>query len=155
MATALFAGYPRKRSVAPFRPGVNSHFGKSGASGLRLASPEAAPDSDPEPAKGACATLRLKSGEAALAESFRIRSHESMAFVILDRDGKPLADHDGKLILVGTKAEAREFVMPIDNGVVSWEWWVAKMGEDAAAKADRRMQRKAMCGRLGELAASA
>jgi hypothetical protein len=49
-----------------------------------------------------------------LAKSFRIRSHVRMAFVILDRNGKPLADLDGKLILVASKAEAREFLMPGD-----------------------------------------
>jgi hypothetical protein len=57
-----------------------------------------------------------------------------MPFVILDRDGKPLADHAGKMILVGSEAEAREFVMPDDQGVVSWEWWVAQMGDQPSCQ---------------------
>jgi hypothetical protein len=53
-----------------------------------------------------------------------------MPFVILDREGQPLADAGGRMILVPSKAEAREFLMPGDQGVVSWDWWVAQNGED-------------------------
>ena len=54
-----------------------------------------------------------------------------MPFVILDRDGQPLADHDGRTIIVASKAEAREFLMPGDQGVVTWDWWVAQNGDEA------------------------
>ena len=54
-----------------------------------------------------------------------------LAFVILDREGQPLTDLDGKLIVLGSKAEAREFLMPGDSGVVSWDWWLAQNGEEA------------------------
>jgi hypothetical protein len=55
-----------------------------------------------------------------------------MPFVILDREGKPLADVDVDLILVTTAAEAREFLMPDDQGVVSRDWWVAQNGDERA-----------------------
>jgi hypothetical protein len=48
--------------------------------------------------------------------SFRIRSHGRMPFVILDSQGRPLADHDGTAVLIPTKAEARAFLMPGDQG---------------------------------------
>lgn len=47
-----------------------------------------------------------------------------MAYIILDSEGEPLEDFDGKLILVATEAEAREWVRPSDLGVMKWERWV-------------------------------
>ena len=54
-----------------------------------------------------------------------------MPFVILDAEGQPLTDADGNLILVASEAEAREFLMRGDQGVVSWDWWLAQNGDGA------------------------
>ena len=61
-----------------------------------------------------------------LAESFRVRSHGRMPFVILDHDGKPLADHDGKMILLASKHEAEPFLRPVERV----ERFVASGGKD-------------------------
>jgi hypothetical protein len=65
-----------------------------------------------------------------------------MPFAILDRQGQPLIDIDGKLILVRSKAEAREFLMPGDGGVVSWDWRVAQNGQEAPQQLPATLPRR-------------
>ena len=47
---------------------------------------------------------------APLAESFRIRSHGWMQFVIIEAGGKPLADVAGQIILIGSRDEAQRWL---------------------------------------------
>jgi hypothetical protein len=42
-----------------------------------------------------------------------------MAFVILDRDGKPLADLEGNLILLASRAEAKAWLKPEWVGAIA------------------------------------
>lgn len=71
--------------------------------------------------------------EASLAAGHWIggNAKRQMPFVVLDPQGKPLADPAGKMIVVASKADA--LLMPGDQGVFSWDWWVAQSGEDTPA----------------------